>query len=47
MEDPRTPPAPGTATGTRQGVISGRVVVILVVSLALAVLGLWASGVFV
>ncbi len=46
MEDPRTPPAPGTPTGARQGVVSGRVATILVISLALAILGLWASGLF-
>ena len=36
---PETPPEPGSATGARQGRISGRVVTVLAVSLVLVVLG--------
>jgi hypothetical protein len=43
--DPRTPPAPTNATGVRQGFITGRVLIVLLVSIALAVAAFVAASV--
>jgi hypothetical protein len=37
--EPATPPAAGSPIAVRQGVISGRVLTVLVVSIVLAVIG--------
>ncbi len=39
-EEPQKPPPPGSGTAARQGVVSGRVVLVLAISTILVVLGM-------